>query len=158
VAALREEDGEFLVMPGYPRLNLWPDAGKILYGGGVPLPRLTPLDGINSWWDKRYLDLNGQHQFHETPVPLAAVYVLGERAADSDSPRIVPVSARDAFMMLSGDTYANYALDESMRAREFHTLGQLVRRIPIRLVIPPDRPERLPELCESILNDYKGLA
>jgi hypothetical protein len=60
-------------------------------------------------------------------------------------------------MSLTSETYVNYALDESMRAKEFQALGHLVRTTPIRLVHPPDQPARLLDLCHSILADYERL-
>jgi hypothetical protein len=157
IAALDAESGRFRVLPGYPRLNLWPDAGEALYGDTVPLPRLAPLGGINNWWDKRYVELDIDRQFHRTPLPLAAVYVLGERSTDDDRPRIECLPPKDAFMTLAEGTYVNYALDESMRAKEFRALGQLVRTTPIRLVNPHDHPTRLLDLCSSILDDCNRL-
>jgi hypothetical protein len=158
VAALKAENGKFWVWPGYPRLNLWPDAAEALYGSASTLPRVTPSGGINDGWDKRYLGLEEDGQFHQTPLPLAAVYVLGERAADEDALRIDSLSARDAFITLTDETYMNYALDQSMRALEFRTLGQLVCTTPVRLVTPHGNLARLIDLCDTILRDYKELA
>ena len=158
VAALSMEGGNFHVLPGYPRLNLWPDAGKALYGDADPLPRVTPSDGINDWWDKRYLDLDIDREFSSHPLPLSAVYLLCERAADDERPRVERLSAKDAFMTLAEQTYANYALDESMRAKEFDGLGWLMRTTPIRLVYPDDRTDRLADLCDSILHEHARIA
>ena len=158
VAALREEGERFYVSPGYPQLNLWPDAVETVYGDARASSRLTPIGGINDWWDKRYVDLEGDGQFHRSPLPLAAVYLLGERTTDADAARVAPLSPQDAFIWLTSETYVNYALDESMRAKEFQALGHLVRTTPIRLVNPPDHSARLLDLCHSILADYQGLA
>jgi hypothetical protein len=157
VAALSEDRGRFHVSPGYPQLNLWPDAIETVFGDAGASSRLAPAGGINGWWDKRYVDLEGDRQFHRSLLPLAAVYVLGERTTDDDAPRVDSLSPQDAFMWLTGETYVNYALDESMRAKEFQTLGRLVRAIPIRLVHPPDKAARLLDLCQSILADYRRL-
>lgn len=156
MAALRVEGDGLFVMPGYPRLNLWPDAGEALYGSAEQLPRVTPPDGINDWWDKRYLDLERDDEYHSRPLRLAAVYVLGDRAA-TDAPRIEALSAHDAFLALVDGTYVNYALDQSMRAAEFHLLARLVKTAPVRLVIPPATPARLAELCDAILDDWSTI-
>jgi hypothetical protein len=143
------------VLPGYPRLNLWADVAEALYGASARLPRLTPVGGINDWWDKRYLGLDAERQFHGSPLPLAAVYVLAERAAESTAPRVEELSRKDAFIALTDQAYVNYTLDESMRATEFRTLGQLVRTTPVRLVTPHANPDRLLDLCNTILDDCR---
>src|SRR6185295_19915932 len=71
VVTLDDRGRHFLVRPGYPCIRLWPASVKALYGSESHLPRLTPN------WDKCYLDLKGQ--FHTDPLPLAAIYQLGER-------------------------------------------------------------------------------
>jgi hypothetical protein len=156
VAALRTEGDQISILPGYPRLNLWPNAAKALHGSPDTLPRLTPAGGINDDWDKRYLDLDVDRQFRANPLPLGAVYVLGERIAGQTAPRLEPMSSRDAFLALTEDSYVNYALDQSMRAKEFRTLGELVRMIPVRLVAPQDHVAHVLDLCQAILNDCKG--
>ena len=156
VAALHVRGSRFHVAPAYPRLNLWPDAGEALYGSAGALPRIAPADGINTAWDKRYRDLEPDREFHPCALPLAAVYVLDERAAVA-APRIAALSARDAFVTLTDGTHVNYALDESMRATEFRVLGQLVRTVPVRLVTPHDSPARVLDLCHTILSDYRRI-
>lgn len=157
ITALRREGRNFQVLPGYPRLNLWPDAVATLRGSRDALPRLTPTGGINAWWDKRYLDLEMSRQFHRAASRLAAVYVLGERSADDRAPYIQPLSPRSAFMAIADRTYVNYALDESMRAMEFHVLADLVQAVPVLLLTPHSSQERLPSLCKAILEDYSRL-
>ena len=156
VAALKAEGDAFHVLPGCPRLGLWPDAGVALYGNATPLPRLIPHGGVNEWWDKRYVDLEVDRQFLQMPLPLAAIYLLGERVAAS-RPCITHVSAKDALMRLAEDTYVNYALDASMRAEEFRALGRLVLTTRMRLVHQCERPTRVLDLCDAILEDYKEL-
>jgi hypothetical protein len=153
VTALNQHSGRFHVLPGYPWLNLWPDSAESLFGEQGSLPRSTPADGVNHWWDKRYLDLEASDRFHVATLPLAGVYVLGERTAGEGALRIEPLSAREAFMALTTETCVNYALDESMRVLEFKTLAQLVATVPVRLATPHSDPARLPELCANILRD-----
>ena len=157
VTALNPDGDRFSVLPGYPRLNLWPDAGGVLYGSPDALPRVAPPGGINRSWDKRYVDLAADDRFQRMPLSLAAVYVLGDRAAGDAAPRIEPLSPKDAFMTLTDETYVNYALDESMRATEFRVLGQLVRTIPVRIVTAHDSASRVLDLCAAILDDYERL-
>lgn len=157
VAALEPRGDELLVLPGYPRVNLWPDAAEALYGARDNLQRMTPAIGINDWWDKRFVDLEPGTQFCVTPLPLAAVYVLGDRTAGTGPASIDAISPQDAFMWLTDGTSVNYALDESMRATEFRLLGQLVRTVPVRHVTPHNSHDNLREMCVAILNDFERL-
>jgi len=155
LSALDLQAGQFHVRPGYPWLNLWPDAGEVLYGSATDLPRVAPAGGINDWWDKRRVALDTTRQFQSHPLPLAAVYVLAERSDDERTPHVGPLAPQEAFIKLTDETYANYAIDAATRAAEFESLGHLVRSTPVRLVTPHEDAARLPELCDAILRDCR---
>src|SRR5271165_3452830 len=159
ITALVERDQAFLVQSGYPRLCLWPDAAASLYGPANPLPRITPEEGILARWDKRYLDLtSGGYQFQTQSLPLAAIYLLEERAEDASHPAIEAVAASSAVFKLAGNTYMNYLLDSSLRSQEFAFLGRLVSRLPVRRVIPQADASCLPRLWGAILEDHEALS
>ena len=150
VVALVDHGAEFLVPPGYPRVNLWPDAVCSLFGSEEALPRIT------STWDKRYLALgqNG-HGFASSPLPLGAIYVLDSRNETLTAPVIVEVSGQEAFMALAANTYVNYLLDQEMRRTEFDVLGRLVSSTPVRRVHSPGESSTICNLCEAIAADAK---
>ena len=122
------------VLPAYPHLRLWPDSVALLYGSEEALPRLTPT------WDKRALDLtqNG-YRFEQRTLPLAAIYVLAGRSPDAE-PSIQELRGRECLLTLLANTYVGYLLDAAMRAQEFEALGQLVRSVPVRRVVPRTDP------------------
>lgn len=158
ITALVERDGAFLVQPGYPRLCLWPDAATTLYGPSHGLPRIVPEDGINNWWDKRYLDLaSAGYEFQTQSLPLSAIYLLDDRVEGAPSPTVEPVAASAALVKLAANTFMNYLLDPDLRSREFEFLGRVVSRLPVRRVFPQSDPAGLPGLCEVILQDHAGL-
>lgn len=153
VVPILEEKDCLLVPPAYPRICLWPESVKFLYGSREALPRLAPS------WDKRYLNLNGSgNRFQRTPVPLAAVYLLDERTSDPAAPAVEAVSARAGFITLVANTYLNYLLDKPMRAREFEVLAGVVSRVPLRRVRPHADPARLWQTCDLILDDLSTLS
>jgi hypothetical protein len=154
VTAIEEKEGKFRVLPGYPRVNLWPDAARILYGDDARLPRVIPSGGINDWWDKRYVELDPDHRFQPTPLPLAAVYHLGKRGTGWLLD-VEIMSAPDAVIALVDATCVNYALDNSMRATEFAALGRLVTGTYVRRLHPVNEPTRIVDLCRSILHDFE---
>ena len=147
VVALTDKGAQFLVQPGYPRVNLWPDSVRQLFGSEDALPSITPT------WDKHYLPLgqNGHH-FASSPLPLGAIYILDGRE-DLSAPIIEEVSGGEAFMALVANTYVNYLLDQDMRRTEFDVLSRIVSGIPVRRVRAPEEPSAIFGLCEAIAND-----
>jgi energy-coupling factor transporter ATP-binding protein EcfA2 len=152
VVPLFEREEQILVQPAYPHLRLWPDSVNSLFGSAEALPRLTPT------WDKRYYDLleNGE-RFQRDPLPLAAIYILGDRSEDPAAPFVEIISARDGLMTLVANTYVNYLLDKEMRAREFEMLSRVVRRVPVRRVRPHSNPSAVARLCQVILDDFRAM-
>ena len=74
VVALAERDGSFVVHPAYPYLCLWPESVESLYGSAEALPQFSAN------YEKRCLSLGKQElRFAEQALPLAAIYILGER-------------------------------------------------------------------------------
>ena len=150
VVTLDDRGDQFLVRPAYPCIRLWPASVKALYGSESRLPKLTPN------WDKCYLDLTERpEQFQQQSLPLAAIYLLGERRDDSKAPFVKQIDRAEGLMSLVANTYATKLMDKDMRAREFELLTRLLLHIPLRRVTPHAHPARIPELCESILADFK---
>lgn len=150
VVALPEDGENFLVPPGYPQVNLWPDSVRALFGSEESLPRVTPT------WDKRYMALgdNG-FGFASKPLPLGAIYLLGAREAALTAPVVEEVAGGDALLALVANTYVNYLLDRDMRSREFDVLSRVVTGIPIRRVRSPAELSAIFDLCEAIAADGK---
>ena len=150
VVALAEGGKNFQVQPGYPRLNLWSDSVRALFGSDEALPRITPI------WDKRYLELgdNG-FGFASNPLPLGAIYVLRTREGDLAASVIDDIAGSNALRELVTNTYVNYLLDREMRSREFDVLTRLVVRIPIRRVRAPADYSAVLDLSEAIANDAR---
>ena len=69
------------------------------------LPKLTPN------WDKCYLDLTDQ--FQKEPLPLAAIYQLGERRHDARAPFIETFDRAEGLMSLIANTYATKLMDKA---------------------------------------------
>jgi hypothetical protein len=151
IVALRECDGEFLVQPAYLRIGLWPHSVEALYGSPEALPRLTES------WEKRSLELGrGCYQFQEQALPLAAVYVLGERTSQSPRGTISPLAPREFLITLLGNTYA-VRLPNDRRAWELDELSRVVSRVAGRCVAPHPSPSHIQELCSAIVEDFEQL-
>ena len=147
IVALAEKKVGFHVLPAYPHLCLWPNSVKVLYGSPEALPRFVPD------WEKRRLALGGSGpRFEDRPLPLGAIYVLGERRPEP-APYVEKIGAQDALVSLVANTYANNILDRELRASEFDLLGRLVSTVPVRRVYPHSDASRLEELCKVIQED-----
>ena len=152
IVALRQMGETFLAGSGYPRVCLWPDSVNLLCGSPKALPRLTPN------WEKCYLPLDGDgRHFQEKPLPLAVIYILGDRQGGSAGPRIEALPPASALIALVANTYMNYLLDRTMRQKEFDLLAALVARVPVRRVTPDSDPAQIDNLCDAILEDARSI-
>lgn len=149
VVALRAHERLFLAQPGYPRLKLWPASAAVVQASPDHLPLISAAE------DKRFLDLTaGRYRFHDSPLPLRAVYVLGARRTD-ESPAIgiEPLSEKRALLLLIANTYINQLLNRELRGLEFELLAQIARQIPVGLLTSPDELSELPDFCRTLLAD-----
>ncbi len=152
VVTLNEQGNEFIVHPAYPYIRLWPSSVELLYGKPDALPLLTPT------WDKHCLHLIDRgHKFSTEPLPLDAIYLLGDRSSSPSAPYIEAVPPNESLINLVANTYANRVLDKQGRAREFELLGRLRNRLPVRRVIPHEDPKHLFKLCQVIAEDYRQM-
>ena len=152
IVALVEREGQFHVLPAYTRVNLWPDAVKLLYGSADALPQVMPD------WDKRCLKLgeDGGARFEERTLPIGAIYVLGDSTPIS-AESVESISQKTAMMSLVTNTYATNFLDAKQRAEEFAVLGRLVTAVPVRKINAERSVLGVDELCEVIQRDFGSL-
>jgi hypothetical protein len=151
VVTLDDRGDCFLIQPAYPCIRLWPESVEALYGPN-DLPKLTPN------WEKRYLDLTQErYDFQTHPLPLSAIYLLGERSDDKDAPLIRELTKTEAMISLVANTYTTYLMDKQMRAREFELLSRMLKTIPVREIVPHTSATKIPELCRLITGDSQSL-
>lgn len=124
----------------------------MLLGREDALPQLTPI------WEKRYLELDGRRaKFADAKLPVGILYLFAPRSDDREAPRVEKIGPREALLELVQNTYMNWVLDREQRAKEFDTLCRLVQRVPVRRILPHAKPERIPALCELILQDARAI-
>lgn len=119
------------VLPGPPRVKLWPDAAAALN-----LPPLSPLfPGI----------VKGQTRtpMFPTPVPLRAIYLL----AVGPTLEIVPQPPSAALLSLAGAVYGAALMARVGSADAFQRLAALARLVPVRFL---HRPRSLDPLQETV--------
>lgn len=149
VVTLAGREGSVFVHPAYPSLYLWPQSVEWLYGSAEALPRFSPN------YDKRRLSLEKPElRFEDHPLPLTAIYILGERRGDP-APIVEEITPQRAFLALVANTYATNAIERTMRAKEFEILGRLVPRVRIRELRAHQDARRIPDLCDLIVHDME---
>ena len=152
VAIVEREDG-FYVLPAYPYLSLWPDSVKLLYGPEKTLPTFSAN------WDKRVLSLaEDRLSFQKEPLPLGAIFILGERSSDAAAPFLETPSMHDCLMALVANSYATGMLDTEMRGQEFALLGRLLATVPVARIRPQEGTAEISVLCGAIRESYQRLA
>lgn len=149
----KEENGQLVVVPGLPRVCLWPDSTEFLYGEGAAerLPQVLAQE------EKRLVLLDARPgQLEQEPVPLGAIYLLGERSDEPTAPRIEPVETPDRLIQLLPNGFVSSALDSGQRASEFEIQGEISRSVPVQRLVPSSDPGKLGQLCDLVLNDRRA--
>ena len=142
----------FLAEPGYAGIRLWPDSVQALFGSPDALPRIT------RGWDKRYLDLSTSgYRFVASRRPVRALYWLGGARRAGGAATIEPLSRPQLMMKLVCASYPAHLLDTTMRSQEFDVLARMAACIPGRRVESRDDLRSLPETCQAIASDVRGL-
>jgi hypothetical protein len=150
IVPLAEVYERFEIVPGYPRVCLWPDSVEMLLGSKDALPLLTPV------WDKRYLPLDGKRaKFADENSPLGMIYLFAARSDSEGAPRVEELRPKEALLELVQNTYMNWLPDPEQRAREFDVLARLVDAVPVRRIVPHTDPRKIRELCDLIIDDAK---
>ena len=145
MTALRFHGGHVLAMPAYDHLRVWEESERILLGTSGTLPRLTPT------WDKRALNMRDQGwRWCEVPVRLGAVVLLGARVDAALAPRIDALPPGEAFVSMAANSYANYLLDDRMRAEEFASIALLMATVRVVRATPHTDPAHIGDLVRVI--------
>lgn len=146
---LLPREGSFQAQPSYPSVRLWPDSVEALFGHADGLPRVSP-EG-----DKRLLRLQERgDSFQAAPLPLAAIYFLGERSEDCS---IEPLAPQEGLMELISDLRVADLLGPERRRAEFAGLGRVANSVPLRRVRPSTHFARIEEMCLAIVDDFSSL-
>lgn len=147
---LREEDRGFLAYPGLPRVKLFPEVARSLFGKRV---QGTPLNNLIS---KLIIPLD-RRQSCRSATPLKALYVLTSAAGGARSQKVIirRLSRRRAFLPLLRNTFNAAIVQPERLKRQFLLAGRLVSKVPIKSLSYPKDLSLLPSVREAILADLK---
>lgn len=153
MAVLTRQDNTFIVHPGYPQVRLWQSSIEALYGENQSLPK------VYTHRDKRYVHLgvdgNTEGTFWTKPLPLAAIYFLGELNELDSIPFIKEISPKMKLMTLVQNTFGSYVVTDDLRQKEFEVLAQITKTIPIRCLMFGHDLSTLPAQSKIIIEDFR---
>ena len=144
LVAIADEGGVTMAHPSHGHLSVWRDSAQALFAT-ESLPQHSAV------YAKHRVDLIDRgYRFHDGGVPIDTICVLGGRAAAAEQVVLRDVPPRAALMALVGQTYSNYLLDETMRAREFDLLGRVAEGVRVMELAFSDRFEDLVPSCRTL--------
>lgn len=93
----------------------------------------------------------------EGMVPLAGVFLLGDRRADLTETSLVSTKASEALVTLSGELYPPFLPFGGTESRSvFDHLSRLVGQVPTFRIMRPNRLDALPGLCRQMIDLIAG--
>ncbi|MEO8392846.1 MAG: hypothetical protein ABI700_07625 [Chloroflexota bacterium] len=116
---------------------------------GCAAGRLRPPSSTLEAHLKEWLPLSTP----ETAVPIRLIYLLG---ATSGQPQIVPISKRDAFVMLARNHYAPALQPAASKPRSLDRLRRLIDQVPIRLLLRSRQLDDLPATVTLVERDLRA--
>jgi hypothetical protein len=146
VCILTEINMQLHVIPGYPRICLWPDSVSYLFSSPDALPAIV------RGWEKRFLLLDDSTRARAaiSSCPLSSILFLAPRSDDGRAPSIEPLAKRHAVLQLVQNSYMNWLLNRQQRASEFDIMAKLVSQADCFRLTPSSDPARLDELVSLI--------
>ena len=150
ILVLERAEDVFFARPGVPRIGLWPESVQHLWGDRDALPRQVAT------WDKRFLDLDRANLFQETPLPIGALYVLGDRMPGV-TPRIECLQGVEAVLALIANKYVTRVAKREQDTRDFELLSAFAASVPIRRITRSDALSDLDATRDAILADHDSL-
>lgn len=145
---LQEHNDAFLAFPGPPRLKLFPEIAKEIFGDSV---NGTPMNHLTS---KLILPLEAD-RFCNQPVPLKALYVLDPPVAGSviNLIQIHSLPPSKAFAELLKNTYNTVVTEPERLKAQFQILSRIIARVPIKLLCYPRQLSFLAAVRKAALSD-----
>lgn len=121
--------GGYLAHPGLARIKLFPEVAEALLGPAASGPPMNPDT------PKRVIPL-GAAKLEPSPVPLAAICLLGDPSEAIELRRVAP---REALLELIGNCFNCVVVEPARLERQFRFLSRLVREVPVaELTYPRD--------------------
>lgn len=147
VVAIREEEGQLMVQPGYPSIKLRPDAAPHVLRDGERAPWLYP-QGIRQI-------KSAETTFPDRPYPLQKVYLLEWGEAVEIQPAVPQVALMN---VLKHTRALPHLVDAGFRTQHLAQSQTLIRRVPVAHLYRPRDLAVLPEVIRAVAADVQPVA
>lgn len=141
------------IAPGILRLHLWPQSLAAM----SPVQEPYHFDQPFAVFPKGYVTFAPPQVAPETPLrtPLRAIYILQPRQAGLSAATVATPTAGQGFHLLYHHCLARriLPLTPEQRRAEFQAVGELHRRVPVRLLTLPDDLACLPAVVQMLAED-----
>lgn len=145
----RADDGRFLALPSHPSIRLWADSANALVPAGAacaPAVQYSPK--------ARFL-ASESLVFSASPVPLQRVFYLGD--GQTETPRIEPLSARDAMTQLIRHSFL-LDFDARTRLQSYFTATAALANQPLHYRLEYPRSFKALDSLRAAILDHLGAA
>jgi hypothetical protein len=132
-----------MLLPGVPRLKLWPEVAALLGDEPDALPRIHPQ------LEKRARLV--AYESPQVPLPLRCIYVL----AEGTHLAVETLQAREIFLEMVGHSYALRFLGTAgVTASHFHQCVRLANSVPVRRLKRPRSLSALPGVARLVREHF----
>ena len=122
---LRKMAEDWVAIPSYPGVRLWPEASEGIFSGPPQSAEIA------HYTDKRRVSDPALVPFAEGPSALRCLYFLNDEGdAFLPEPAILPLRPREAFMKLVSCAFSLDVRDKVGLERQFEAIGQITTRLP----------------------------
>lgn len=152
IAVLSEDENDYLVAPGYPRLRLWKNTIDRL--AEVQLKNLSP---VLSLVEKFYLPLSNKitdknYKFQTTYLPLKTIYYLAPRN-EHNICSIKEQTIAKSFLKIITNSYAPYMSEGFLKINEYIVLGNIANEVAGKILERPNNLSAMNAVCQLIIKE-----
>lgn len=152
IVALTPSDIGPLAHPGYPQMRMWPEQARHFVGH-------DDLEKVHPALTKRRVPVGpgGIGSFDGERRPLVSLYLPQRR--DGGEVAFETMAAGPALFELVRHTFLTGIVEGvGLSTARFAALGEVVRRVPLRVVRYPNGLDLLPVVAERIADDARAIA
>lgn len=147
VLVLRRDNGRCLAYPGLPRLKLYKDMARYIFGDVTGVP-------MNRWTTKHILRLGAEcHQ--PRPIPMHALYLVSTPSPDVRGVFTRRCVAKRALVHLLRHTYNGMVTDSPRLKRQLLFCTAVVKGTPVKFLSYPRQKQMLGRVVAKITEDVE---
>lgn len=145
IIAIQDAGGLPTVIPGYPQIKLWADALTRLGIEPVDLQPVRP--------DIQKYALDFRSMFHDTPLPVGAIYILS--LTEHPELKLITLSGSDKLTALSSQIFCQrFVHGLGKQEFQFKFLLNLAQLVEVTQVLIPESRPSPQNLVDILLDDY----